>query len=80
MRWDSHSSSPEDYTFLFLSPSRKCSVALLGYRKMNGDGMDKEKERENHMRQGGGEGDEQTKGTMHKKKEIIRSFGGYCVV
>jgi hypothetical protein len=47
---------------------------------MNGDGMDKEKERESHMRERGGERDEHTNGTMHKKKEIIRSFGGSCVV
>jgi hypothetical protein len=58
----------------------KSSVALLGYRKMNGDGMDKEKGRESHMRQEGGEGNEHTKGTVHKKKEIIGSFGGSCVV
>jgi hypothetical protein len=58
----------------------KSSVALLGYRKMNGDGMDKEKERESHMREGGGEGNEHTKSTKHKKKEIIRGFGGSCIV
>jgi len=42
--------------------------------------MDKEKETESHMRVGGGEGDEHTKRTMHKKKEITRNFGGSCVV
>jgi len=47
---------------------------------MNGDEMDKEKETESHMRVGGGEGDEHTKRTMHKKKEITRNFGGSCVV
>ena len=40
--------------------------------------MDKEKERESRLRGFGGE--EHTKGAMHKKKEIIRSFGGSCVV
>ena len=32
------------------------------------------------MREGRGEGDEHTKGIMHKKKEIFRSFDGSCVV
>ena len=46
---------------------------------MNGDRLDKEKERESHMR-GEGEGDEHTRGIMCKEKEIIRSFGRSCAI
>lgn len=46
---------------------------------MNGDGMDKEKERESYMR-GEDEGDEHNRGIMGKEKEIITSFGRSCVI